>query len=292
MDIHTLRTERQAVIDAYGPWYTHNIALPFGEFTMDCSPRGDNYRAVKFVRLAADMLRKPFSEMRVLDLGCGEGLYALEFGLQGAEVVGVEGRPAHLAKAEFSRRVLDLPNVRFELGDVRSVSRETYGDFDLVICSGLLYHLDNPSVFNLLKTMRNICTGISIIDTSISPEASIKVMHDDRPYWGSLYREHASGATPSEKLENPGASLDNEESFWITKHDLANFLGDIGFTSVLECLMPVPRMLRSGRVTLVATVGRPVHAYNEIGHALHSRRWPELWGTIAPHPDEAGPPGR
>ena len=76
-----------------------------------------------------------------------------------------------------------------------------------------------------------------------------------------------------------GASLDNDESFWFAKHELVNCLLDLGFTSVLECLAPVPWMLRQDRVTLLAAAGRKANAYNEIGGGLSGRRWPAFWGT-------------
>jgi hypothetical protein len=36
---------------------------------------------------------------------------------------------------------MGLPNVEFVTDDVRNFSRERYGAFDVVICSGILYHL-------------------------------------------------------------------------------------------------------------------------------------------------------
>jgi 2-polyprenyl-3-methyl-5-hydroxy-6-metoxy-1,4-benzoquinol methylase len=82
LDRQSIEAGRQAVIDAHGPWGSHNVALPYGLFTISPEPRGDNYRTVKFVQLIADTLRRPFSELRILDLGCGEGLYAIEFAQQ------------------------------------------------------------------------------------------------------------------------------------------------------------------------------------------------------------------
>jgi len=279
MDRAALIAARQAVIDEHGPWGSHNVALPFGLFTIGPEPRGDNYRTVKFVQLIADTLRRPFSELRILDLGCGEGLYALEFAQQGAAVVGVEGRLPSLAKAEFCKQVLQLDKLTFVQDDVRAVTRERYGRFDVVLCSGILYHLDQPAVFDFLKAVSAMCDGVCIIDARISLIAEKEVAYGGQTYWGSIYREHSPGATPEQKQADMGASLDNDESFWITKHDLTNFLMNIGFTSVLECLAPTPWMLRRDRVTLIATAGEPRKAYNEIGRGLADRRWPAFWGV-------------
>lgn len=281
MDREALAAAHQAVVDRHGPWGSHNVALPFGLFTIGPEPRGDNYRVAKFVQLVADTLRRPFGDLRVLDLGCGEGLYALEFAQHGAEVIGIEARVPSLAKAEFCREVLDLKRLKFIQDDVRSVTRERYGEFDVVLCSGILYHLDRPDVFDFLKSMREMCRGVCLIDTRISLSAEVEAIYDGRSYWGSAYREHAPGLTPDQKQADMGASIDNDESFWFTKHDLSNFLMDMGFSSVLDCLAPVPWMLRQDRVTLVATAGRKVRPYNEIGQALSGRRWPALWGTEA-----------
>lgn len=274
MDADEIRAEMAAVVAAHGPWGTHNVALPFGAFTLGPEPRGDNHRAVKFVQLVADLLRRPFRELRVLDLGCGEGLYAIEFAQHGAEVVGIEGREANFARAEFARRALALPRLRFELGDVRDVSRETHGRFDVVLCSGILYHLDAPACFHLIHALRGLCDGLCLVDTRIASAREEDVEFEGRAYAASRYREHAPGASEADRLADVGASLDNEFSVWLTRAALSNALADAGFTSVLECLQPVPLVLRRDRVTLAAFPGPPVRAFQEVGRDLLGRRWP------------------
>ena len=274
MDLETLKAEHAAIVQAHGPWGSHNVALPYGQFTIDAAPRGDNHRIVKFLQLTVDLLRRPLTGMRVLDLGCGEGLYAIEFAQQGAEVIGIEGRPGNVAKADFGRRALALTTLDVVLGDVRDVTLEQLGRFDVILCSGILYHLEADAALALLRQMRRMCAGITIVDTRIALEAEIFVDEGGGRYGGSMYREHAPGASPAEKLADPGASLDNVQSFWFTRPALANALADAGFTSVLECLTPVPLQLRADRVTFAAFPGPPVHPHNEIGRDLASRRWP------------------
>ena len=59
----------------------------------------------------------------------------------GSEVVGIEGRAASVAKCNFARDAMGFERASFHQDDVRNLSVAKYGMFDIVICSGLLYHL-------------------------------------------------------------------------------------------------------------------------------------------------------
>ena len=63
----------------------------------------------------------------------------------------MEGREANVAKAQFVKEALGLNRLKFVHDDVRNLGREKYGIFDIVICSGILYHLDSPDVFHFVK---------------------------------------------------------------------------------------------------------------------------------------------
>ena len=273
-----LIAEHRAVCERHGPWEWHNVSLPYGLFTRGPEPTGDNHRVLKFLQVTADTLRRPLAGLRVLDLGSGEGLYALEFGRHGADVLGLELRDNHLGRAEFSRAALQLSNVRFEKGDVREATLERYGRFDLVICSGILYHLDRPACFDFLKNLRRLCSGLMIVDTRIALTTQVEAKYEGRAYGGALYREHAEGATAAQKEAELGASIDNDESFWFTRHALVNFMADVGFTSVSEVLAPVPLQLRTDRATFTAIAGTPVRAFSEIAPDLAQQRWPPRHG--------------
>jgi SAM-dependent methyltransferase len=73
------------------------------------------------------------SPARILDLGCGPGLYCLRLAEHSHDCTGIDFGPASIdyARAEASKRGLSC---RFELGDIRSAPFE--GAFDLVM---LLY---------------------------------------------------------------------------------------------------------------------------------------------------------
>ena len=82
------------------------------------------------MRLVEDLVRRPWSELRIADLGCNEGLYACEFALRGASVLGVEGHEATLSKTRFAMDALGLERLELLHSDVRGLSREAHGAFE------------------------------------------------------------------------------------------------------------------------------------------------------------------
>ncbi|MFO0893150.1 MAG: class I SAM-dependent methyltransferase [Isosphaeraceae bacterium] len=242
-------------IEQHGEWTAMSIDLGGGVYTI-ANP-GVDTRLKRIVQLAQDLGRKPLSESRVLDLACLEGHYALELAMHGAEALGTEGREANLAKANFARDTLGLSSLRFVQDDVRNLSREKYGTFDIVICSGILYHIDAPDVFRFIERIGEVCTGLAIIDTHISLADDVTLEYNGKRYSGRYYTERPDTVTEEQHEADLWASIGNVRSFWLTRPSLYNILRDSGFTSVLEChLPPMPGMLID-RVTFVAVKGEP-----------------------------------
>jgi 2-polyprenyl-3-methyl-5-hydroxy-6-metoxy-1,4-benzoquinol methylase len=98
-------------------------------------------RLRRITQTIADLSGKPWHELRVLDLGSLEGLFAMEFASRGAKVVAIEGRAVNHEKARFAAEQKGLRDIEFVTEDVRNFSKERFGVFDVVVCSGLLYHL-------------------------------------------------------------------------------------------------------------------------------------------------------
>lgn len=221
----------------------------------------------RVVRAVCDLARRPLTGLRVLDLACAHGHYALEMAKLGAEVVGIEGRSSWLEIARSSQQELGLTNVEFVQDDVRNLSKAKYGEFDIVLCLGILYHLDAPDVFEFLWNVADVCRDFTVIETHFATTPEQKVTWRGREYWGLSCFEHAPDTPPEEKLKNVGASLDNPQAFWITHPSLCNVLRHVGFTSVFDCRNPVANvrigpnwesMIWGNRVTLAAFKGRPL----------------------------------
>jgi len=252
------RDRLESLIAVHGPWTT-NIWLGGNLFTQGHNKdiQADRFRHV--LQIVADLAGKPLSDLRVLDLACLEGAFSIEFALQGATVVAVEGRHTNIEKARFVKEYLSLRNLEFVEDDMRNVRAERYGSFDAVFCMGILYHLNAPDVFQFLEHLRDM-TRLVILDTHLSPKAEISCTYRGNAYWGRTYQEYPDHWSASDIEKAPWSSIDNAESFWLTRSSLYNLLSDIGFTSVYQCL--IPRMTFWGiphRTTLVAVKGRVTH---------------------------------
>lgn len=257
VDAETIAQKKAAIIDQYGDWTAHNICLGEDLYTIGQRIVGDEIKLRRIVQMVTDLSPRPLETMRVLDLACLEGLYGIELARRGAQVVGIEGRAANIEKARFAKEVLSLSNLELFQDDVRNLSRETYGEFDVVLCLGILYHLDAPDVFQFLERIAEVCRGFAIFHTHISETASTVQDYKGVQYWGSLYQEHEAESSQEERLKNLWASLDNPASFWPTRSSLYNALTQAGFTSVFECHIPPEPQIARDRITLVALKGQP-----------------------------------
>ena len=224
--------------ETYGPW-SYDLPLPYGIWTRG-GTGAPHYRLKRTVQAAADLVGRPLCECRVLDLGCLEGLFAIEFAMQGCRALGIEAREGHVAKAAFAAKALGLDDVvSFERDDVRNISHAKYGEFDIIVCSGILYHLDVDGVFGIIAQMHDMTNRVVVIDTHVSLHATVTVNYHGCEYHGSMYKEHDANASQGQKERSGWASYDNVESLWLTRESLVNALSDAGFTSVHECFVPV-----------------------------------------------------
>ncbi|WP_063748489.1 class I SAM-dependent methyltransferase [Fischerella sp. PCC 9605] len=245
------------VVERYGEWTAMSIYLGNDKYTL--MPPQVDYRLRRLVQITSDLVGKSLDQLRVLDLACLEGHYGIEFAQHGAEVVGIEIREANLEKARFVKHHLNLNNLHFHQDDVRNLSKEKYGSFDVVICSGILYHLQPPDVFEFVKNIYKVCDRLVLFDTFISIRDDKSVEFEGKTYWGLDYCEHAEGATEEDKKRDLWASINNVSSFWMTEPSLCNLIASVGFTSFYECHIPVmPNNYYSDRKTYVAIKGQPV----------------------------------
>jgi len=244
-----------------------------------------NLRLRRVTQTIADLSGKTWNELRILDLGSLDGTFALEFASRGAQVLAIEGRESNNEAARSAAKSLGLDGVEFVTDDVRHFSREKFGAFDAILCSGILYHLPGEDGCRFIHAIAEACTRLLIIDTHVGLKREVSVSFGDKIYYGTPFKEHEESESKEQRLSKALASLDNPTSFWITKPSLLNLLRDTGFSSACEVLSPMSFRDYSDRITVAAIKGSP------IGKSLLSPElekseepdWPEKQ-EIGPYP--------
>jgi hypothetical protein len=185
----------------------------------------------------------------VLDLACAEGVHSNEFAKAGAKkVVGLEGRQMYVDRSNFAKDALGLDNVEYRLGDVRHITPEETGIFDIVLFFGILHHLDASDWLPMLKKLRAVTKDTMVLYTHTSEEGCLKKfgyklseeLTTDDGYKGRFYREHPDDADAETRKKRNRNSLDNTFSFWPREDDLIKGLLDAGFTHVSRQMWPNP----------------------------------------------------
>jgi SAM-dependent methyltransferase len=134
----------------------------------------------------------------------------------GVRVLGVEGRQYNIDRAEFVRSILGLENVKFLLVDLEKYDMAKLGRFDVVFCSGILYHLPEP--WTLIEGIRRISDKVFIWTHYAEEAKATEVINGYRGWWyqESGFKDPLSGLSP--------------KSFWLAFDSLQDMLRHCGFT--------------------------------------------------------------
>lgn len=97
-----------------------------------------------------------------IDVGCGMGYFSAYLDSLGLEVTAVDGRGENVEEA--GRRV---PHVRFHTQNAEDRALPDLGRFDLVLCFGLLYHLENP--FAAIRNLHALTSHLLLVESVIFP---------------------------------------------------------------------------------------------------------------------------
>lgn len=111
------------------------------------------------------------ADASAIDLASHQGWFSLQLAELGfARVLGVDARAEHVADARLMAEALARPQASFRQSDVHALDTEGLGGFDLVLCLGLIYHLENP--VGALRQARRLCRGLCLVETQIAPGQS------------------------------------------------------------------------------------------------------------------------
>jgi len=228
-------------------WTSHNIRLTDEITTMPGQPdfMETDLRLHSIERLLSVLYRGDFARLRVADLGCLEGGFALALARRGASVIGIEARALNMDKCRLIKEHFGVPGLEFIQGDVKELTADRYGYFDAVMALGILYHLDRPVEW--LRQLGSVTKDVLIVETHYAPadDASLagidpnisnlspleQVEVEGFGYQGRWFLEYDKGVDRESQL---WASYSNRSSFWLTRESLLLALINSGFDMVFE----------------------------------------------------------
>jgi len=154
------REEIQERINAFNFWY-HRIYLGKGVYTLDRPA----YHEGVWNRLN-EILPEDFGGASVLDVGCNAGYFCLQAKLRGAgRVTGLESYPDWFRQARLCKEIWNLDADYLPL-DAHQLS-EIKESYQIVVFTGILYHLKNPLM--VLEEVGRICQDAVIVESEIIP---------------------------------------------------------------------------------------------------------------------------
>jgi SAM-dependent methyltransferase len=239
----------------------HNIDLGNGRTTMEGKLLADTQACQAIIR-TLNLHFEPGirSEIRIADLGCLEGGQAVEMARNGYQVTGFEARQINIDKCNYVRDQLGLTNLSFIRDDVKNL--KNYKAFDVVFCSGLLYHLDQPVTF--LQMLGDVTKKMMILDTHYAEPDDF--LYDFLPFFNPLkrmvtkrlpflsrkqnyglsglarqegkqgrwFKEYNKTASSDEIEHSVWAAFSNDRAFWLCKKDLLQSIRESGFSIITE----------------------------------------------------------
>ncbi|MCC6507073.1 MAG: bifunctional 3-demethylubiquinone-9 3-methyltransferase/ 2-octaprenyl-6-hydroxy phenol methylase [Alphaproteobacteria bacterium ADurb.BinA280] len=190
-------------------------------------------------RMLDALLSTEFGDQRnalsAVDLACHQGWFSVHLAQSGfARVLGVDARSEHIDDSRLIRDTLALSNLDLVQSDVHALDTAALGHHDLVLCFGLIYHLENP--VGALRVARALCKRVCVVETQVVPGQTGWVDYGSyrfvRPLKGSFGIIDETGETHGPEASTTGICLvpSLEALIWIMQR--------IGFKRVE--VLPVP----------------------------------------------------
>lgn len=194
-----------------------------------------------------------FKGKAVLDLGCGDGTYTLEFVSLGVKkILGIDPAIVAIESAENKARVLGLDNtVKFEVGNIYELDKYLNDNsFDCIVLRGVLHHLPDPErAINGLAKFR----GTIIVLEPNGNNPVLKLLEKYSRYHVEHEERSFSPSTILSWLSDAGFHISSCKVFNLVPMFCADWLAKVlrAIGSIVERL-PLLRDITCGQSIIVA----------------------------------------
>jgi SAM-dependent methyltransferase len=152
-----------------------------GNLNLSTAFNFDRLHATRLVEARQALLREilPASVQEhglrtALDPGCGVGYFSALLRDMGFDVSAFDAR---LQNVEEARR--RHPGITFSIANIEDPAPQKLGQFDLVLCFGLLYHLENP--MRAFRNLRALTGKLLLVESAAIPEQKPALYLRDDP---------------------------------------------------------------------------------------------------------------
>jgi FkbM family methyltransferase len=128
----------------------------------------------KTIQRVVSKLKPALGLLSAVDAGCGVGFFSQTLSECGLRVCGFDARGENVEEAR--RR---FPGIPFERADVQDGAILQLGSFDLVLCFGLLYHLESPLL--AIRHLRALTEKCLLLESMCIPEIKSSMLLREEP---------------------------------------------------------------------------------------------------------------
>lgn len=176
---------------------------------------------------------------RVLELGPLEGGHTYIFEQRGAaEILAIEANKQAYLRCLITKEIYGMTKSKFMLGDFERYLEETTENFDLILASGVLYHMHNPvQVLDRIgKTSKSLILWTHYFDEAIlhknDPRRSV---FSQKPlslsYNNRTYKLHQRTYKNSWDADSYCGGPDDTH-YWMERDDIVSLCKENGFDDI------------------------------------------------------------
>lgn len=167
---------------------------------------------------------------RILDVACNCGGFSVEAAKLNSEyILGIDVVDHYIEQANFIKQALDLEQVEFKVMDIESLDESSVGQFDVVFCFGILYHLENP--IHAMKRLASVTKDIMLVDTTVMRTQAIMRPFFRKPLW-SMNFPAVSSADSTDGSTSLWRSQESVVQFSPNENAVVDLLKFLGFSKV------------------------------------------------------------